>query len=69
MSWKWATGLVLACMVILAFMAVETARADVVKPVPPGYRCVPVWKHCFKPGTNPTLPAVPQPTRTRVPRG
>lgn len=65
MNWKWATGLVIACMVVLAFMAAESAKGAPAKPVPPGYRCHPVWLKCWGPGTAPKPPVkLPAPTRT-----
>jgi hypothetical protein len=65
MNWKWATALAMVCIGILLVMGAETAKADVTKPIPPGYRCGQVWLKCYKPGTAPRPPVkVPTPVRT-----
>jgi len=66
MIWKLATGTVLGVMVVLMVMVLSRpASGAVTKPIPPGYRCGPVWLKCYKPGTAPRPPVkVPAPVRT-----
>jgi hypothetical protein len=68
MTWKTATALVLAAMVLLMFAAAESASGAARSTL----RCA-VWLHCFEPGwktpfPKPTVRPLPSPKPRAVQR-